>query len=534
MIRSSRSLCRSLRVLLPLGLALFAGGTAGVGAAAVDAAAAPVRVLVRFDRLPLAGKRLAFAGGEADVRHRLPTVSALALELPAGQIEALRRERGVLQVEPDLERHAYGALDGAELKPLITNGLYGLVTTKATVVHKRRVTGAGAKVCIADTGLDTGHPDIAPNWGGGIDEVDNDDDPDVGAGSTVQHGTHVAGIVAAALNGVGVRGVAYGATLHHARVLRDTGRGNSSDIMAAIRRLVDELGCRIVNLSLGGDSPSDIEQTFYAGLVDEGVLIVAAAGNEEADHVSYPAAYPGVLAVGAVNSKNQHADFSNTGEDLDVSAPGVTVLSSVPRDSGEESSVKTNKVYAATGMTFAAHTGGVAALLVDCGSGNSADEFPAKVAGNIALIKRGDQTFATKTENAMNAGATAAIVYNNVPGDFAGTLGTAQTSNDQDWIPVIAVSDTTGGLLRKWLGKKTTVVNDVSSWASFSGTSMASPVVAGVAGLLLATNPSLSSADLTEILERTATRLGGRGYNTTFGWGLVNADAAVKAAKARG
>jgi subtilisin family serine protease len=303
--------------------------------------------------------------------------------------------------------------------------------------------------------------------------------------------------------------------------------------MSAIRRLVDEFGCRIVNLSLGGDGFSDIEQTFYAGLADEGVLIVAAAGNESADHVSYPAGYAGVLAVGAVDNKNQHASFSNTGEDLDLSAPGVAVLSSVPRDTGEESSVKTNKVYAANGMTFAGHTDGVAALLVDCGTGNSPGEFPAKVAGNVALIKRGDQTFAVKVENAMNAGALAAIVYNNVAGDFAGTLGTAQTSDQRDWIPVLSVSDTTGALLRKWLNKKSTVVNALSSWARFDGTSMASPMVAGIAGLLLSANPSLTAADLTEILQQTATRLGGRGYNTTYGWGLVNADAAVKAAQRR-
>ena len=492
-----------------------------------------MRVLARFDHLPHVGKRLAFDGGEAEVRHQLPGVSALALELPASQIEALRRGRGVLLVEPDLERHADGALDGAELKPLVTNGLYGLVSTKATVAHKRRVVGGGAKVCVADTGLDTGHPDIAPNWGGGLDEVDNDDDPDVGAGAEAQHGTHVAGIIAAALNGVGVRGVAYGATLHHARVLRDTGRGNSSDIMSAVRRLVDEFGCRIVNLSLGGDGFSDTEQAFYAGLADEGILVVAAAGNESADHVSYPAAYAGVLAVGAVNSKNQHADFSNTGQDLDLSAPGVAILSPVPRGTGEDSSIKTTKPYAALGMTYAGHTGGIAALLVNCGSGNTPDEFPAKVAGNIALIKRGDATFATKAENAMNAGAIGVIVYNNVAGDFNGTLGAAQTSERRDWVPVIGVSDATGTLLRKWTKKKATLINDLTNWASFEGTSMASPMVAGVAGLLLSVNPGLSGADLTEILQQTATRLGGRGYNTTFGWGLVNADKAVKAAQAR-
>jgi subtilisin family serine protease len=247
------------------------------------------------------------------------------------------------------------------------------------------------------------------------------------------------------------------------------------------------------------------------------------------------------LAVGAVDVSNQHADFSNTGEELDLSAPGVAILSSVPRDTGQIASVKTTKTYTAVAMTYARLSAGTVGLLVDCGEGNTADEFPAKVAGNIALIRRGPPveppapgfTFALKVENAMNAGAKAVVVYNFDGSDLTPTLGNPQATDGRDWIPAVFVSDATGALLKKSLNKKTTVANTTTSWAQFSGTSMASPMVAGIAGLLLGVNPGLSAADLTDILEQTATPLGDGGYNTTYGYGLVNADAAVKAAQAR-
>ncbi len=492
-----------------------------------------VRVLVRYaDRLPGALER-PILGGEARIRHEFPAIAALALELPRGRMAELRRAAGVAAVEEDPVRYALGTLDHSELVPSRTNGLYGLVTTNAVLVQKRRITGHGAAVCIADTGIDAGHPDIAPVYRGGVDEVDHDDDPDIGpnpGSPEAVHGTHVSGTAVAALNGVGVRGVAYGADLWVARVLGNDGRGNGSDVMAGVRHLVEVRGCKVVSLSLGGTTSSAIEASFYAEMVGRGVLIVAAAGNEGKTGMDYPAGYPGVLAIGAVDNLNHHASFSNTGPGLALSAPGVAVLSAVPRGAGLQSAVQVGKTsFGAIGMEFAGTTGGISAPLVDCGSGNTPGEFPSTVAGRIALIRRGDQTFATKTQNAMDAGAVAAIIYNNVTGDLVGTLGAAQTTDGRDWIPVVGVTTQTGTTLRRIGLRSTTLVNATTNWATLSGTSMATPHVAGVAALLLGVDPSLSGADLTALLERTALRLGGRGYNPTYGWGLVNADAAVRA-----
>ncbi|MGE5234010.1 MAG: S8 family serine peptidase [Acidobacteriota bacterium] len=495
-----------------------------------------VRVLVRFaGHLPGAGERPLVAG-EMRVRHEFPEVGALALEVPRQRLEELRRSPGVVAVEEDPVRYALGSLDGAELQPSRTNGLYGLVSTRAILVQKRGIVGQGATVCVADTGIDAGHPDIAPAFRGGVDEVDHDDNPDIGPhpGPSAIHGTHVAGTAIAALNGVGVRGVAYGAGLYVARVLGNDGQGQASDVMDGVRHLVEVRGCKVVSLSLGGTRSSSIEAAFYAEMIQHGALIVAAAGNEGKVGMDFPAGYPGVLAVGAVDSLNRHASFSNVGAGLGVSAPGVGVLSAVPREEGVESSVKLVKTtYAALGMEFAGNTGGITEPLVDCGSGNSPGEFPATVAGRIALIRRGDQTFAVKTQNAMDAGAVAAVVYNNQVGDFSGTLSSAHTTDGRDWIPVVGVSDKIGAALRRAKGRPVTLVNALTAWATESGTSMATPHVAGIAALLLGVNPALSAADLTSILEQTAIHLGGRGYNTTYGWGLVNADAAVRAAQRR-
>jgi serine protease len=490
-----------------------------------------VRLLVQVRELPAAGKALAFAGGDAAVRHRFPALGAVAVEVPADEVAALRRQPGVVRVEPDLERQALGLEDG-ELPPALSNGLYGLITTKALTAHGRGNTGAGATVCVADTGLDAGHPDLAGSYAGGVDTVDGDDDPDLGPGQGVIHGTHVSGIMVGAVNGSGVRGVAPEARLHLARVLDDAGRGNSSDIMAGVLRLVDDFGCRVVNLSLGGAGNSETEASFYAGLAERGVLVVAAAGNSGARQVFFPAAYPGVLAVGALDAKNKHATFSHTGAGLDLSAPGVAVLSAVPRGASLEASIKTKKAQPTGAFEFSGSTDGTTGRLVNCGDGNSPEEFPPAVAGNIAYIRRGTTTFGSKVERAMDAGAIAVVIYNNVAGDINGTLGAPQASDGREWLPAVALSKTAGDGLRKWVGKAATVTSRRTSWRAISGTSMASPMVAGVAALLLGVRPELGAGELTDILQRTATDLGARGFDTTFGFGLVNADAAVKAAAA--
>lgn len=455
----------------------------------------------------------------ANVHKQFPEVAAIAVNTDnARVIEALQHNPRVAYVEQVPMRYKLD-LSTSQMAPSASNGLYGLLTTKATTVQGRGVTGTGINVGIADTSLDYNHPDIANNYKGGIDTVGvGDNDPINDDGET--HGTHVAGTILGVNNGTGVFGVAYTANLYHARVLGPNG-GSSADIMEGVRWLVETAKCRVVNMSLGGGLKSRTEENFYKDMRTKGALIVCATGNDGRTSISYPAGYATNIAVGAVDKNNVIASFSNRGTNIDVVAPGVGVLSSVPRGQGSESSVTTKSTFASFGMEFAAKTPGTAGALMDCGLGQ-AGEFPAGVAGNIALIQRGTIDFATKVTNAKAAGATAVIIYNNTAGDFTGTLGAAG-----NWIPAVTVSDTTGATLKAQAGTSATVLDKVSDWDTYDGTSMATPHTTGVIALIWSANSTLSNTTVESYLFTTCTDLGTAGYDTTYGRGIVNADAAV-------
>lgn len=451
-------------------------------------------------------------------------VRAMAIKITnSRQLAAFSNNPRVEYIEQVPMRYKMGLSD-SQLTPTLTNGLYGLITTKATTVHGRGVTGTGINVGVADTSLDYFHTDIAGNYRGGIDTVGTgDNDPINDDGET--HGTHVAGTILGVNNTQGVFGVAHSANLYHARVLGPNG-GTSSDIMDGVRWLVETAKCKVVNLSLGGGLKSRTEENFYKDMRNKGALIVAATGNDGATRISYPAGYAVNIAVGAVDRTNTVASFSNRGTNIDVVAPGVGVLSSVPRGQGFESSVTTTSSFTSFGMEFAGTTSGTTGILVDCGLGQ-VGEFPVTVQDNIALIQRGTINFSDKVTNAMNAGATAVVMYNNAAGDFSGTLGAATTSDGRAWIPAVSVSDTTGATLKSQVGSSATVFNAASDWDHYDGTSMATPHTAGVIALIWSANPALSNTTVESYLFTTCTDLGAAGYDTTYGRGIVNADAAV-------
>ncbi len=178
-------------------------------------------------------------------------------------------------------------------------------------------------IAVIDTGVDLAHPDLAGRLLQGYDFVAADEYPWDENG----HGTHVAGLAAAATdNGVGVAGVDWNARVLPLRVLDASGSGYDSDIASAIRYAADN-GADVINLSLGSSTPSYTLQNAVSYAYGKGVVIVAAAGNDGSGSVSYPAAYSGVIAVGALDSGDRKADFSNYGSKLDLMAPGVGVYS---------------------------------------------------------------------------------------------------------------------------------------------------------------------------------------------------------------
>lgn len=513
-----------MKKLLVAVLAVSALTPGASEAAAPDrgASAARDRFFVGFAEAPGASERALLARHGATVRHEFPEVAAAAVEMDPGGVGELAREGAVRFVEKDEVRYPLGLAE-AQLAPALGNGLYGLVTTKAVDAHAAGWTGAGVKACVADTGVDYTHPDIAPRYVAGKDIHGNDNDPWWGGDPEETHGTHVAGTVLAANDTVGVLGVAYGASLYYARVLGPQG-GSSSDVMAGVDWLQSQ-GCQVVNLSLGGGFKSRTEENFYKNKDAQGLLVVAAAGNDGQTKLGFPAGYASVLSVAAVGADNTIASFSNTGRGLDVSGPGVLVLSSVPANTGSEASAAGGgTTHRAFGLEFAGETSasGVSGTLVHCGLAQSSSDCGAAAPGFVALIQRGSISFADKVTNARAAGASAAIVYNNVAGDFVGTLGSAGS-----WIPAVSVSQAAGQALLASVGSSATVTNVSSSWDHFDGTSMATPHVTGVAALTFEAHPTWSDDQVEDRLKATAQDLGAIGYDTTYGYGLVDAQRAT-------
>jgi len=189
-----------------------------------------------------------------------------------------------------------------------------------------RSRGKGVVVAVIDTGIayeDREEFVRVPDLTGarfvpGYDFVNDTDHPNDDNG----HGTHVAGTIAQRTNnGVGVAGVAFEARLMPLKVLDRSGLGNSADIADAIRWAVDH-GAKVLNLSLGGPGYSGVMERAVAYARSKGAVVVCAAGNTGLGQVSYPAAYAGAVAVGAVGPDGELAPYSSYGEALDLVAPG--------------------------------------------------------------------------------------------------------------------------------------------------------------------------------------------------------------------
>jgi subtilisin family serine protease len=467
------------------------------------------------------------------VLHQFHELNVVAVEVEPEGARELAALAGIRDVEPDPLRWVSG-LREKQLAPSPSNGLYGLVRTRMNETLAAHVAGLGIRIGVADTALDCGHPDLAGALISSFDATGN-------GGSCIGqrgvdpgeiHATHVAGTALARNNKLGVVGGAPEARLLHARVCSGVpGQCFGSDVMEGVRGLVDR-GAQIVNLSLGGANSSSIEQDFFRGIRDEGVLVVAASGNADGAPVSFPAGYEGVMAVGAVDSADVLATFSNIGSALDVVAPGVGVLSSVPRNQGRDPSLLAtkNESFAATDFTFGPLTpkAGVRKKLVDCGLGHQG-ECPTSVKGQIALIQRGELFFSEKVANAMAQGAAGVVIFNNAPGLFAGTLQTALSPSGKKWIPVIAVSDTTGATLEaRFLGKLVTLFSVVSDYGTLSGTSMATPHVVAAAALVWAAHPDLDADGVEQRLIDTAEDLGDAGFDVRHGFGRIDAMRAIQ------
>ncbi len=270
-------------------------------------------------------------------------------------------------------------------------------------------TGEGAIVAVVDTGVRQNLTDLdQTKFTAGYDFVNNDTDPTDDNG----HGSHVTGTIAQSTNNTkGVCGIAYNATIMPVKVLNAYGSGTYTQIVDGINWAVEH-GANIINLSLGGSSPSTLLEQAINNAWEKGVLVVCAAGNSGTNAPNYPAAYENAVSVAATAGNDTLASYSNYGSTVDIAAPGG-----------------------------------------DYGDYNG-DGYSDRILQNT----------------------------------FSGTS---------------------------------------TGYYFYSGTSMASPHVAGAAALIKAKKPSLTNAEIRDILYNTADDLGSSGKDTTFGYGMVNALAAL-------
>jgi subtilisin len=351
------------------------------------------RVLIGFADMPGPADAAAVQAAGGVVRASYQHLPMLAAEVPSRAIAGLERNPRVTYVEADQVREAI-----AQTLP------WGVDHIDADLAWAT-ARGGGVKLAILDTGGDYDHPDL--HYAGGVNYYGSRKDGSTAPGDWNDgngHGTWTSGIAAALDNGIGVVGVAPDVSLYAVKVLSNSGMGWDSDIAQGIDWAIGH-GINVISMSLGGSGYSAGFADACQRAWDAGIVLVAAAGNEgdgnpATEEISYPAAFPSVIAVGATTQADDLASFSNTGSYLELTAPGVSIYST--------------------------YKGG--------------------------------------------------------------------------------------------------------GYATYSGTSASCPHVAGVAALVLSTSPGASNAQVRTLLEGTARDLGPAGWDPGFGYGLVDAYAAVSAA----
>jgi subtilisin len=251
----------------------------------------------------------------------------VAVSLTNSEISALRNNPNVSMVEEDGLCYALpdSLVFEGQPSPAAETVPVGVQQVKAPLAWGCS-RGRGIKVAVLDTGVDWTHPDLAPNFKGAVSFV-----PGETAMDGHSHGTHCAGTIAAAINGAGVVGVAPEAWLYAVKVLANNGSGNWSWLISGLNWCVQNK-IQIASMSLGGGGAPAALETMCNAAFNAGVLLVAAAGNSgpAMNTVGQPAKYKNVIAVSAIDSANVIANFSSRGPEIELSAPGVQVLSTVP------------------------------------------------------------------------------------------------------------------------------------------------------------------------------------------------------------
>ncbi|AFU97965.1 pre-peptidase C-terminal domain-containing protein [Simiduia agarivorans] len=457
----------------------------------------------------------------AKIKLKMSQAAAFAAEMSAQSAAELAMDPSVEYVEEDVPRKfmaLYNDDVGNPTQMQLTP--YAVYQSQANQLALQ----SGQKVCVIDSGIagsngETGGLNNDFDW----NSITGDNDSGTGNwyADGGPHGTHVAGTVGAVDNGFGVVGMAPGVPMHIIKVFNDAGWGYSSDLAQAAN-LCAAAGANIITMSLGGGAANTTEENAFKNFTQNGGLVLAAAGNDGNSVRSYPAGYDSVMMVGANDANDVIADFSqfpscNTAKTncVEVTAGGVNTLSTYP------SGGATLPVLTADGISYSSsafeNVGSASGSLYFMGT---AETTHSAASGKVCLIDRGNISFHDKVKNCQNSGGIGAIIVNNVAGTLSGTLGDTNTTS----IPAVGAAFEDRAALMA--SGSATVSVESGDYGYMSGTSMATPAVAGVAALVWSNHPACTGTQIRNALKATAQDSGAAGHDVYFGNGIVKAKAA--------
>ncbi|WP_305453519.1 S8 family serine peptidase [Bacillus mycoides] len=500
-------------------------------------------------------------------------INGVAMTLPGVAVQELIQSGVVNRVFKDYEVKVEPPVETQkEIQPKMADSIPQIGVDK---LHAENITGKGIKVGVLDTGVDYNHPDLKDAYKGGYDFVDNDADPMettyedwIKAGKPeypglvyyTNHGTHVAGTIAAQKKNnadYAVKGVAPEVDLYSYRVLGPWGGGNTAGILAGIDKAIAD-GMDVINMSLGAQTNDPLYATSVAtnNAMLSGVVTVVAAGNAGPNEKTLGS--PGTAALG-----------------ISVGASDVSM--SIPTFSASVSNEKFENMQL-LGKDFPdklENLQGQSLPVVFAGLGKEADFTGKDLNGKIALIQRGEITFDEKIKNAKKAGAKAVIVYNNADGQISAYLGEgvglipsfrlskadgerlkalgevsfkfetlSNTKTEGDHLAdfssrgpvngnydikpdVVAPGVSIFSTAPEYINDPQDGINYGNAYVRLSGTSMASPHVAGTVALILQEHPEYTPFDVKAALMNTSDDLNGKNSVYEVGAGRIDAYQAV-------
>ncbi|PRA01673.1 MULTISPECIES: S8 family serine peptidase [unclassified Paenibacillus] len=283
----------------------------------------------------------------------LESVNSLSMELNTEEVNLLLSDPKIESIEEDkpieIAADNVTEVEDKSVKESAQTIPWGIHSTGAYMLQSKKGTGDRVvKVAVFDTGV-VDHQDLNIAGGVSFDESSTSYTDDKG------HGTHIAGTIAAIDNGVGVVGISPSTELYAVKVIDGTGNGYTSSVIQGIEWAINN-NINIINMSFVSSQYSEALHEEILRAKEAGIIIVAAAGNSGLgeDTIKYPAKYPEVVAVGAVDYSYHRADFSSTGSELDLVAPGFGIISTTMDGAYGVSSGTSNA---------AAHVTGAASLL---------------------------------------------------------------------------------------------------------------------------------------------------------------------------